>query len=74
MSVSATRRAGHVFGGNYGDDVDVSRWVVIYPPYIDSTRKVSEVRKHMRMVEERQVVNRNERDAGTQNWEGEMRE
>lgn len=35
-----------VFGGDYGEDVDTSRWVVIYPPYIDSTRKESEVRNN----------------------------
>ncbi len=34
-----------IFGGVYGDDVDDSRWVVIYPPYIDSTRKISDGRK-----------------------------
>lgn len=34
-----------IFGGLYGDDVDDSRWVVIYPTYIDSTLKISKGRK-----------------------------
>lgn len=49
-SSTGARVTGHlsgkpnlVFGKNYGEDVDPSRWVVIYPPYIDSTRKQDEV-------------------------------
>ena len=34
-----------VYGGDYGDQVDSSRWVVIYPTYIDSTLKISQGRK-----------------------------
>lgn len=33
-----------VLGADYGADVDPSRWVVIYPPYIDSTRTEKQVR------------------------------
>lgn len=32
-----------IFASNYGPEVDPSRWVVIYPPYIDSLRKEKEV-------------------------------
>lgn len=38
-------RPNLIFGANYGPDVDPSRWVVMYPPYIDSTRKEKEGRK-----------------------------
>lgn len=34
-----------VLGGNYGETVDTSRWVVLYPPYIDCTLKEKEGRK-----------------------------
>ncbi|CAN8075826.1 unnamed protein product [Agarophyton chilense] len=34
-----------LFGASYGPDVDHTRWVVIYPPYIDKTRKEKEGRK-----------------------------
>lgn len=46
MSTSGVRTVGRpnlVFGADYGEDVDPSRWVVIYPPYIDGTRKEKEV-------------------------------
>lgn len=42
-SAHANRPPTMVLGANYGDDVDPSRWVVIYPPYIDSTRKEKQV-------------------------------
>lgn len=44
--MAAATRPGRILGGNYGEDVDTSRWVVMYPPYIDSTRKISEVREN----------------------------
>lgn len=47
MSSSVTRMSGRpnvVLGADYGADVDPSRWVVIYPPYIDSTRTEKQVR------------------------------
>lgn len=41
--VRAAGRPNLIFGGNYGENVDPSRWVVIYPPYIDAGRKEREV-------------------------------
>lgn len=46
MSSSVSRMPGRpnmVLGSDYGPDVDPSRWVVIYPPYIDSTRTEKQV-------------------------------
>lgn len=46
-SSTVTKLAGRpnvVLGDNYGDDVDPSRWVVMYPPYIDSVRTEKQVR------------------------------
>lgn len=36
-------RPNVVLGADYGPDVDLSRWVVIYPPYLDSTRTEKQV-------------------------------
>lgn len=52
MSSAVSKGSGRpnlVFGANYGEDVDSSRWVVIYPPYIDSTRKEREVRLRLNL-------------------------
>lgn len=46
MNPSATKMPGRpnmVLGANYGPDTDPSRWVVIYPPYIDATRTEKQV-------------------------------
>lgn len=42
--LGAMSQVNSAFGGDYGDSVDTSRWVMIYPPYVDSTRKECEVR------------------------------
>lgn len=40
-----------LFAKDYGADVDPSRWVVIYPPYIDRLRTEAEVRFDQKLVE-----------------------